>query len=128
MKRFVVYERDSDPADTEAVKRGFSWPAFFFGWIWGFAKRLPVHGAVMLAISIAFMAADQLLPDEGLVAEIAVVLWWAYSILLGAYGNRWLEESLGERGFEEAGVLDAESPEEALSLGTPRRELGRAQV
>jgi hypothetical protein len=123
MKRFVIYERDSDSSEAEAVKRGFSWPAFLFGWVWGFANRLPVHGGVMLAISIGFLTAEQMLPTEGLGTEISIALFWAYSIVLGAYGNSWREESLRSMGFDEVATVEAGSADDAISLeaSLPRR-------
>ena len=38
MKAFAVYQHPTH--GFEAVKRGFSWPAFFFGVIWMLIKKL----------------------------------------------------------------------------------------
>ena len=48
MKQFNVY---SHPVlGPQAVKQGFSWPAFFFTWIWAFVCKLWVPGSIMLVI------------------------------------------------------------------------------
>ena len=38
MKQFNVYENPSGM--KEAVKQGWSWPGFFFNWIWCFVKKM----------------------------------------------------------------------------------------
>ena len=35
MEKYAVYDRRGE---LEAVKRGWSWPGFFFSWIWAFVK------------------------------------------------------------------------------------------
>ena len=42
MKTFQVYKHPI--AGIEAIKVGFSFPAFFFGWIWMFIKKLWGYG------------------------------------------------------------------------------------
>jgi len=36
----------------EAVKRGFSWPAFLFTWIWAVVNRLWLLGIVFVILSL----------------------------------------------------------------------------
>ena len=38
MKQYKVYKHPS--GSTEAVKQGWSWPGFFFGFIWAMVKKM----------------------------------------------------------------------------------------
>lgn len=50
MKRFKIYE---NPAQNyEAVKIGWSWPAFFFSGIWALFKKLWVIGGITITFFI----------------------------------------------------------------------------
>ena len=50
MKTFDVYQNRQ--GDTQAVKKGWSWPGFFFTWVWCFVKGLP--GTALGILFIAF--------------------------------------------------------------------------
>jgi hypothetical protein len=119
MKRFDLYENERNPDELEAVKQGFSWPAFFFGWIWAFVKRMPLVGAVLLAIDVGFAVGERVLPDEGLAADLAFLAWLAVGVVCGAYGNAWRRGALERRGFELAETVSAESPDQALAEPAP---------
>ncbi len=41
-KRYKVFEHPENR--VEAVKQGWSWPAFFFIWIWALVKKMWVLG------------------------------------------------------------------------------------
>jgi hypothetical protein len=132
LSNYTVYEHVSDFEEPEAIKVGFSWPAFFFTWIWAFVKRLPKHGVALLGIFIAITAIESALPSDGLVGEFSGLIWFAFSLVAGAYGNKWREADLANRDFEPVDRLEARSPSEAkevllaggLQVG---RQLDRAQ-
>ena len=46
MKQYKIFE--NEVGRREAVKQGWSWPAFLFTFIWPFVKRLYVAGAIVL--------------------------------------------------------------------------------
>ncbi|MDG2228743.1 MAG: DUF2628 domain-containing protein, partial [Gammaproteobacteria bacterium] len=46
MKTFQIYKHPI--AGIEAIKVGFCFPAFFFGWIWMFLKKLWALGCIYL--------------------------------------------------------------------------------
>lgn len=91
----------------EAVKNGWSWPAFLFTWIWAFVKRLYVIGwiallAVMLLSSIPS-------PEVWLVGNLII------SIAMGAKGNELRVKRLRDSGYEEVATVGARTPEGALA-------------
>jgi len=91
----------------EAVKNGWSWPAFLFTWIWAFVKRLYMIGwiallAVMLLSSIPA-------PEVWLVGNLII------SIALGAKGNELRVKRLRDSGYEEVATVEARTPEGALA-------------
>ncbi|MEM0111894.1 MAG: DUF2628 domain-containing protein, partial [Candidatus Parvarchaeota archaeon] len=50
MKTYNIYKHPL--GDIKAVKVGWSWPAFFFTWIWAFVKGLYVVGVILLIIDM----------------------------------------------------------------------------
>ncbi len=80
-----------------AVKNGFSWPAFFFGAIWMYVKRMWVEGTLYLAafFTIGFLFGP--LPD-----------WVGISaaIVLGFLGNELREKNLVLRGYDHVGSVE----------------------
>lgn len=105
----------------EAVKVGFSWPAFFFGIFWMLFKKLWIPAALWFSFGIAV----------GAIREIAIVLEsellaMLYFVLLGGdlvvifivafKGNEWRRKNLVKRGFELMQKLEAETPEAAIAF------------
>lgn len=114
MRRFDLYE-DPD-GGTIAVKRGFSWPAFFFTWIWAFGKGLHGPGVALLLGSAAWLAGSRIadgtwLEDLLRVGLLALALW------AGAAGNGWRRDALERRGARPTGNAEAWSPRRAVLDG-----------
>ena len=63
MTTFDVYRHPT--LGYEAVKRGFSWPAFFVGPIWALSKRMWVGGALLLAPTIFLLGANSDANEKG---------------------------------------------------------------
>lgn len=106
----------------EPVKQGWSWPAFFFSWIWALVKKMWTFGAgmgVALLFVNAFgtvlrMSAD---PLTALLTElILTTLAIALSILFGLKGNQWREANLIVRGWEHVATKTAPSHEAATAI------------
>ena len=87
----------------EAVKNGWSWPAFLFTWIWAFVKRLFLIGWLVLLLVMVLSSIPS--PEVWLVGNLII------SIAMGAKGNELRVKRLrgprirrgGDRGGEDAG-------------------------
>jgi hypothetical protein len=97
MKSFDVFTNAM--GEIEIVKDGFSWPAFFFSWIWGFIAKLWVHASIMLVATLVLVSVPG--------APIIV------GIIAGFKGNEWRRDNLQQRGFTLAERLQAESADAA---------------
>ena len=122
MKNYDVYKHPV--RGSEAVKEGFSWPAFFFGLLWMLSKGLWGYAGVWF---VAFLvctsiekAVDHLAPGGSsaiiylLLAASYLALW-----LVPAFrGNGWRANKLIRRGFTSVGAVAAQTPDAALAQST----------
>ena len=121
MKHYKIFE--NEVGRREAVKQGWSWPAFFFVFIWAFVKRLYVAGAIVLGGVIVVMLlswkADELftMGDKSArsLDQLCESARWIIMVLLGVNGNELRERNLLQRGYILRGVVAALSPSEALA-------------
>lgn len=111
MKQYKIYRNDE--GEIEAVKRGWSWPAFFFTWMWALFKRLWLVAGVTLA---AFIPVALLFSDFAALANLASLF------IFGLYGNAWREKNLAGRGFQHVGDISAAKPAAAIELFLARRK------
>jgi hypothetical protein len=119
MKTFNVYKHPT--LGIEAVKVGFSWPAFFFGVFWMLVKKLwglaAGWFAAYIVLSLIETAADQS-GEGGGHALIYLNLAAGYFVLwlVPAFkGNKWREENLSKRGFEQLSAVQAETRDAAVA-------------
>ncbi len=103
MKQFLILRHPD--LDLEAVKKGWSWPAFFFTWIWAFVKRLWLIGVIVLLFGILASS----IPEAWLVGELLI------SIVMGAKGNELRVKRLQETGYEKVATVEARTPDGALA-------------
>ena len=115
MKQYKVFKHPSGA--IEAVKQGWSWPAFFFSFIWAMVKK-------MWALGVGFFAAFFILgiilglagvkenAANGLINIAAIIA----NIVFGVNGNAWREKNLLSRGFEFRGTVTAANPDGAMAL------------
>ena len=94
---------------TFAVKQGFSWPAFFFGWIWVSIKRL---WAVLAVLLVTLFCAGGVSGALILKYPPAALLWnWiilsGVNTFLGFKGNQFWRRSLTKRGFTRLNTVQA---------------------
>ena len=108
MKNFNIYEHDDEP--TQAVKVGWSWPGFFFTWLWAFVKKMPGLGIGLLLLFIITGAYAE--DSEGLSSIIPL----AISIWLGLSGNKQREADLTKKGYKHVAEITAKRPKRALEL------------
>jgi hypothetical protein len=119
MRTFTVYRHPVK--GYEAVKKGFSWPGFFFGWVWAFVKRLVAAGFVLL--SVWLFAGELLRPREPNVIFFYFTITLTVNLHVGCRGNKWRGASLVARGYEHVGAVQAVSPDAAA-----RRFIGNTDV
>lgn len=112
MKTYDVYAHPL--REQEAVKQGFSWPGFFFGWIWAFVKRLPPHGFALLGVGIVMGVIDA----GAETPEISVVLSMvglAIAVAIGFNGNEWRRDRLCQLGYKHMGSFHAATSDGAIA-------------
>ena len=120
MKVFAIYKNENTN-EFNAVKKGFSWPGFFFGWIWAFVKGLAGIGALLLLwviISNIIVYSGQ---DES-ASIIISIIGLVIAIIVGSKGNSWREKKLIEKGFKYIDDITSNSPDVAISLFIQKQE------
>ena len=96
-----------------AAKSGFSWPGFFFTWIWAFVSGLWFVGAVLLTVYLVLaVIAFGVFGGDALVGAI---LSLAYQLVVGIKGNTWKSKSLESRDYHYLYTVPANSPAAALA-------------
>src|SRR5690554_3527832 len=125
MEDFTIYVHPQ--GDCEAVKIGWSWPAFFFAGIWPFVKKMWALGFGILVIVFVLVfiimsygdviGVDVEQPLDALTMIGSLVL----GIIVGTSGNKWREANLRTRGFQYKGTITADSRERALMIFIQRQ-------
>ena len=114
MRQYKIFEHPT--GKIEAVKQGWSWPAFLFGWMWALVKKMwgVAGGIVACAISTGFLLEGgfEVSTADGLNLLIA----FALAIVFGLYGNQWCQNHLHARGYEYKETVNADNPDKATSL------------
>lgn len=120
MKTFKVYRHPTK--GFEAVKIGFSWPAFFFGGFWIAAKRLWGLTFIWWVLMSFLNTTVKVMSDN---PHEPAPLWFICSLMLVTLalwlipafkGNSWISRKLERRGYEILKVVSAASPEEAIVM------------
>jgi len=114
MKQYKIFKHPSGA--IEAVKQGWSWPAFLGGVLWAAAKRLWTIGFGVLSafLVIGFIVANTASEQWG--DAIINGLGATANLIFGVHGNGWREQNLLSRGFQLKQTVSAASPKEAVSL------------
>lgn len=115
MKQFDVYKHPTQGFLT--VKQGFAWPAFFFGAIWAFVKKMWGLGLLLLGISWLLSMIGEVFRQEGSEGGALVMLLalLAFKILIGMKGNDWRRAHLEKRGFDKLGAVQAATSDAAVA-------------
>jgi len=106
IKNYEIYT--SPVGGIEAVKKGWSWPGFFFTWIWAFVKKLHGLGAGVLIVGVLLNIVSPF--GLGLVYDIIIIIW------LGSSGNTMRATNLKRRGYQFAHMISAQTAEAAIAL------------
>tara|TARA_Y100001935_G_C17256170_1_gene483720 strand:+ start:312 stop:665 length:354 start_codon:yes stop_codon:yes gene_type:complete len=111
MKTFKIYE--SPMGMKEAVKVGWSWPAFFFTIIWLLVKKLYLIAAILFTVGFIIILFEI---EAGSGDTISSLFSLIIGIVAGVQGNKWREDNLLKRGYRSETTLQAMTPEGALAL------------
>ena len=119
MKPFNVYKHPT--LGFEAVKVGFSWPAFSLGLIWMVGKRLWGFAGLWFGTTLVCVLIEAVTDKSQTGVEQAGI----YLLLVAAYlalwlippfkGNKWLEASLSNRGYNLVSTVQADTPDAAIA-------------
>ena len=96
MNTFDIFSNSS--GQVEVVKQGFSWPGFFFTWIWGYLAKLWIPATILLIIALILSP---------------FFLSWIVGFASGIKGNEWRRDNLKTRGFDMVASIEAESSDAA---------------
>ncbi len=113
MKTFNIYVNGMTK-ETQAVKNGFSFPGFFFTWIWALIKGMVGLGIGLLIVPffIGFMLGFLLLETGVMLSYIMNI---GICVYCGVKGNELVGNSLLSKGFELKDTVTSGSPEQALA-------------
>jgi len=89
-----------------AVKKGWSWPAFFFTWIWGVYKQLWLHAIALFGLFFLTIVLAQP-AKEAAEAYLAGIPFIAARFAGGLAGNVWVYENLLSKGFSRVSIVQA---------------------
>jgi hypothetical protein len=112
MKTYKVFEKGGQKV---AVKQGWSWPGFFFHFIWAFTKNLVLAGAITLVVGIILVS---IMDKAGISGSPALIL----GLPFGIKGNKWWEAKLLKHGYNLLGTVQAKNPADALTSIPPKPE------
>jgi len=133
MKTFRVYSHPTH--GHEAVKQGFSWPAFFFGFFWMLVKRLWGLAALwflaFVGLSVIERVADAAQTEPGAQALVYLILavgYFALWLVPAFKGNSWRTANLAKRGHELVREVQAETPDVAVAQVARAAQQGDAAV
>lgn len=116
MKQFKIY---ANPLGAhEAVKQGWSWPAFFFGMIWALVKKMWTLGFGVIAVFfvLGFMGGVAGGDLEQLIDSLTSIGGLLLGIVFGLNGNKWRESNLVSRGYDFKDTISAANGEGAIAL------------
>lgn len=125
MKSFIVFSNKS--GDYKSVKKGWSWPAFFFGSIWALFSGLWAAALLLLPIELIFSVVGNSLDDSfqrfdsydetsQFIIIMIVCIPLAIRLVLGAVGNLWRASKLRRLGFWRVDCVKADGKARAISL------------
>ena len=109
-----LYKIFKDPMNQyEAVKQGWSWPAFFFWTMWACVKQMWGLG---IRILVTFVVLSLLAGQNELLRAINSLLGFSVFLAFGMFGNTLREKNLVKRGYVEVPQLvNAANPEAAIA-------------
>ena len=89
MKTYKIFKNPT--GQYEAVKQGWSWPAFLFGGIWACVKKIWGLG---IGIFVVFIILNLIAGDNQAMGSLISALGFGVGIVLGLQGNKLREGNL----------------------------------
>ena len=112
MRIYTVHVPDEDPVvRAEAVKEGFSWPAFVFSVVWALWHGLWLAAIVFLA---AILGLGLLIDTFGGDALIQGVVSLGLALIIGWTANDVRRHKLRKKGFAHRSAIIADTGEAAI--------------
>ena len=107
MEKYTIYTQQDGA--VVAVKKGFSWPAFFFGPLWAFTKGLAGLGFGLLALGILIGVVLRSIPANSPVALMLVprIVLLILPVIMGFEGNGFWRRRLELKGYQAASEIQA---------------------
>lgn len=105
MKTYSVFTHPINKPDL--VKHGWSWPAFFFGWIWTLFKKMWLNAFLIFCANAAINIGGRIIEHQTGTVIIPFVVSLALMSACGYYGNVWRARDLTSRGFSLSGEVTA---------------------
>jgi hypothetical protein len=110
MKQYKIFKNPLDQMD--AVKQGWSWPAFWFAPFWALFKKMWVLGIGTIVGWFGFVfIIDAIFGNDMNVGNGFMVV----SLVFGLYGNRWRAGNLKYRGYDEMTTVVGSDPDSAIA-------------
>lgn len=108
MAKFNIYNKYIGLSEPKyiAVKKGYSFPGFFFTFIWAFVKKLWLFSFILVGIIIVFTILTTLFFDETTGDNIARLLNMALAGYVGYKGNDIFGKVLIKRGYVLVGLYE----------------------
>ena len=97
----------------QAVKRGFSWPGFFFTWIWALTRGLWLAGGLIFLSAFVLGIFIQAMGSKNWLFSFTLDI--LFQLLIGTKGNLWRGNALENLGYRLLGVINARGPQDALA-------------
>jgi TolB-like protein len=120
--QFDVYIRERNgQREGIAIKQGFCWPAFLFTWVWAFANRLWIPGAVLLMVGTIFNALFiYFSEDSPAIAVGFALITGAIALYVGFTGNDLRRAHRLAEGFLRTMTVRGTAPSQVLeAAGIP---------
>ena len=106
-KTFLIYKTSTGL--TEAIKVGWSWPAFFFHTFWLLYKKIYVWAACTLILWLIMFGLSQSILPEISFDSFSIVFY----ILFGVGGNELYIHTLEKKGYKFTLSVNADNPQNA---------------
>ena len=112
MNQYKIHENQL--GIREAIKQGWSWPAFFFTWIWAFIKKMNAIGGGTIG-GLIFLNILSGAIDNDAFYGVSFLVIIGVMVAFGVNGNVWREKNLLSRAYEFKSLVSAESDEAAIA-------------
>ena len=114
MNEYNVYKNPSGV--VEAVKQGWSWPAFLFTAIWALTKGLYALGAgIFILFLFLHLFLNSIVEGAGSGNPITLFITLGVAVWLGMEANKLREKDLKKKGYDFISSIEATTPEGAIS-------------